>query len=295
MKINIPLTSRGFVLDPSPTSFGELNASSDALGDVGELGRRWREDGYLYLPGFFPREEVAAVRHEFLHRLQEGDALHPDHPIEQAIAAQEAPASATRSVGRDNAPLRDLVSSEKLLAFYQSLLGGEVRHYDHTWIRVVAPGMGTAPHCDLVYMGRGTHDVMTAWIPYGDVSLELGGLMVLEKSHTQAERLANYLAGDVDTYCANRGPYQHKSGLLSTNPVSLREKLGGRWLTAEYRMGDLMTFGMKLVHASLDNQTHAYRMSSDTRYQLASEPIDERWIGPDTKEYSERNRIGKIC
>jgi hypothetical protein len=49
--------------------------------------------------------------------------------------------------------------------FYSRVLGGEVRHYDHTWIRAVSPGRGTAPHCDLVYMGRGTHDVCTAWIP----------------------------------------------------------------------------------------------------------------------------------
>ena len=144
-------------------------------------------------------------------------------------------------------------------------------------------------------MGRGTHKVMTAWIPYGDVSLELGGLMMLEKSHQQQERLRKYLEMDVDTYCANRGPYKFNNGLLTSNPVSLREKLGGRWLTASFRMGDLLTFGMKTVHGSLDNSTTSYRLSTDTRYQLASEPIDERWVGPATEEYAEKNRIGKIC
>jgi ectoine hydroxylase-related dioxygenase (phytanoyl-CoA dioxygenase family) len=144
-------------------------------------------------------------------------------------------------------------------------------------------------------MGRGTHDVMTAWIPYGDVSLELGGLMMLEKSHLQQKRLRNYLEMDVDTFCANRGPYKHNSGLLTSNPVSLREKLGGRWLTTAFQMGDLLTFGMKTVHGSLDNSTKSYRLSTDTRYQLASEPIDERWVGPNTEEYGEKNRIGKVC
>lgn len=52
---------------------------------------------------------------------------------------------------------------------------------------------------------------------------------------------------------------------------------------------------MTVVHGSLDNQTSAYRMFTDTRYQLASEPIDERWIGPNTEEWAEKNRIGKIC
>ncbi len=282
-------------MDKSLDSFGELRRSSDVLGDTEELRRRRLEDGYLYLPGFFPRDDVAAARNEFVSRLRDLNALDPDYPVEQAIAAKNLPPNIARAVVRENAPLRDVVFSPRLLKFYEKLLGSDVRHYDHIWTRVVAPGEGTAPHCDLVYMGRGTHDVMTAWIPYGDVSLDLGGLMLLEKSHTQTERLRKYLASDVDTYCENRGPYKHKSGLLSSNPASLREKMGGRWLTAEFRMGDLLTFGMKLVHASLDNQTRAFRMSSDSRYQLASEPIDERWVGPDTEEYSERNRIGKIC
>ena len=60
-------------------------------------------------------------------------------------------------------------------------------------------------------------------------------------------------------------------------------------------MGDLLTFGMKTVHASLDNAENSYRLSTDTRYQLATEPIDPRWVGPDTAEYAEKNRIGKIC
>lgn len=194
-----------------------------------------------------------------------------------------------------NAPLEEVVFSDRLMKFYERLFGGPCRHYDYIWTRAVAPGRGTLPHCDLVYMGRGTHSVMTAWIPYGDVSIDLGGLMVLEKSHLQQERLRHYLEMDVDTYCANHGPYQPKSGYLSSNPVSLREKLGGRWLTTSFQMGDLLTFGMKTIHASLDNTKKSYRLSSDTRYQLASEPIDSRWIGPEADAYSEKNRIGKIC
>ena len=52
---------------------------------------------------------------------------------------------------------------------------------------------------------------------------------------------------------------------------------------------------MKLVHASLDNQNNRIRLSTDTRYQLAAEEIDPRWVGPDTVEYAARNRVGLIC
>jgi ectoine hydroxylase-related dioxygenase (phytanoyl-CoA dioxygenase family) len=288
-------TSSGYQLEMDPECFGELRRSDAVLSDTEELRTRLGEDGYLYLPGFFERDEVVAVYDEFVRRLAQGGALHPDYTAAEAIASPEPVALSREAIMRDNPLLPQLVFSPQLLEFYQRLLGGPVRHYDHIWTRLIRPGKGTRPHCDLPYMGRGTRQVMTAWIPYRDTDLRLGGLMMLEQSHLQAERIRRYLASDVDTYCTNRGPYQHKHGLLSNNPVSLRQKFGGRWLTAGFRAGDLLTFGMTMIHASLDNQTDAYRISTDTRYQLAAEPIDERWIGPDTEEYSARNRIGKIC
>jgi hypothetical protein len=44
-------------------------------------------------------------------------------------------------------------------------------------------------------------------------------------------------------------------------------------------MGDLLTFSVYTVHGSLDNQSNEIRLSSDSRYQLADEPMDERWVG----------------
>ena len=75
----------------------------------------------------------------------------------------------------------------------------------------------------------------------------------------------------------------------------LREHLGGRWLTAEYRMGDILIFGMRTVHASLDNQTHFFRFSTDTRYQPASEPIDGRWIGENPIGHGLAAKRSMIC
>jgi hypothetical protein len=87
-------------------------------------------------------------------------------------------------------------------------------------------------------MGRGTFHLFTSWTPIGDVPVSLGGLMILEGSHRQQDKLAAYLAKDVDTYCTNRPDageiesgrkvWQDWDGRLSSNPVSLREKLGGR-------------------------------------------------------------------
>ena len=49
--------------------------------------------------------------------------------------------------------------------------------------------------------------------------------------------------------------------------------------TSSFEMGDVLIFGMYTMHASLDNTTNRFRLSTDTRYQRADEPVDERWIG----------------
>jgi hypothetical protein len=294
MTTTTALTSRGHALDMNPESFGELLRSDDIRNDVTALRARFEEEGYLYIPGFFPRENIQAARTEFLLRLRKFGGIDPAYPLEDAIPSGKL-SIPTGGLLTGNDPLRNVVFSRQLMDFYAGFFGGESRHYDHIWTRVITPGLGTNPHCDLVYMGRGTRQVLTAWIPYGDVSLELGGLIVLEKSHLQQKRLRKYLEIDADTFCTNRNTYKYPGAQLSTNPVSLRERLGGRWLTTAFQMGDLLTFGMTTVHASLDNSSKSYRLSSDTRYQLASEPIDPRWVGPETIEYGEKNRRGLIC
>jgi hypothetical protein len=60
-------------------------------------------------------------------------------------------------------------------------------------------------------------------------------------------------------------------------------------------MGDLLIFGLKTVHASLDNQTMSFRFSTDTRYQAASEAIDERWIGENPSGHGIESKRGFIC
>ena len=60
-------------------------------------------------------------------------------------------------------------------------------------------------------------------------------------------------------------------------------------------MGDLLVFCMDLLHASTDNQTDRVRLSSDSRYQLASEPQDGRWIGENPPKHGIRAKEGMIC
>lgn len=293
------LTAQGRELDTSPEAFGLLRPSLDIADDAEALRARMQSDGYLYLPGYLDRAEVLDVRRVLTDRLAEAGCLDENFPAFDSIARPEHSAYFMPELAHDNPLLMALLYAGRMMAFYERLLGGPVRHFDYTWMRAVGPGGGTAPHCDIVYMGRGTPNLYTAWVPYGDVGFDVGGLMLLENSHRNARLRENYGRKDVDAYCTNhhgmRSTDSSGFGALTFHPTRLRERLGGRWLSAEFRAGDLLTFSMYTVHASLDNHSRQIRLSSDTRYQLASDPIDERWVGETPMGHGESAARQMIC
>jgi hypothetical protein len=299
------LTSNHLELDTSPDAFGFLESSAHLLGRPAALQQRMAEEGYVFLPGVLNRDEVLAARLECARRLAERDLLDPRYDLADCIAREGANCTFMMELALRNAPLMSVLYDGPMMQAFEQLIGGPVLHFDYTWFRAVAPGRGTQPHMDVVYMGRGTKRLYTAWTPIGDIPIETGGLLILERSH-QHERLnRGYGSKDVDTYCANRreagytkmggGGNIADGGVLSKNPIKLRERLGGRWLTADFKMGDVLIFSVFTVHCSLDNHSNQIRLSSDSRYQSAAEPADHRWMGPNPIAHGPEGKRGKIC
>ncbi len=303
---NLPtVTSARKALDMSPEAFGELTDCSAMLSDVGALHRHMRDEGYLFLRGFHDPAEVQRARASLIARLVAQDVIDTSRDSNDAFPSARAKANFNPDIAAKNAEVMDVVYGERMMRFFDGFLGGPARHYDFTWIRTVLPGAATPPHMDVVYMGRGTKKLFTCWTPYGDVPIEMGGLMVLERSHTHDRLNRGYGTKDVDTFCENRvgagftkmggGGNIRDGGVLSENPVVLRERLGGRWLTTDYRMGDVLIFSVYLVHCSMDNVSDRIRLTSDTRYQLASDPVDERWVGENPIAHGPDAKRGMIC
>jgi Phytanoyl-CoA dioxygenase (PhyH) len=298
------LYSYGHELEMTDDKVGLLRDSSDAADDFEELRRRHAEDGYLYLPGYLDRDEVLAARATLTDGLAAAGVLDPAYPKMDGACLPGSGYVFKPELTNNNPAIQNLLYSGRLPEFYAKFFNEPIRHYDFTWLRAIGPGKGTNPHCDLPYMGRGTHSHMTCWVPYGDISFTLGGLMVLEGSHKRMDLLEGYVFRDVDAFCENK-PKQAEAakagkwaftGTLSHNPPMVRNKFGGRWLTTEFKAGDIITFGMFLVHASLDNRTeNRLRISSDARYQRASEPIDERWVGINPPGHTLAGKRGRIC
>ncbi|AWT59111.1 MAG: 1-deoxypentalenic acid 11-beta-hydroxylase [Candidatus Moanabacter tarae] len=320
----LELTYNGNRLGYSSVDIGELKSSIDALEDRDELHRRMAENGYLYLPGLLHKDEVLAAREEIMKRLMEYGKLDPTYPVIEGVAHPKTETKTIDSfmphLALNNPPLDQVIHRGPIIDFYQFFLDGPIRYFDYTWFRTKFPGKTepTSPHCDIVFMGRGTHKLFTSWVPYGDVPYEMGGLMLLEGSHQLEELRSGYGSSDVDLYCENLGNAKtivqnaqseernltseekstiqwNSTGYYSRNALEVRRKLGGRWLTTDYKLGDLLIFSMHILHASSDNRSNRVRISSDTRYQLASEPADQRWIGSDPAGHGIRGKIGMIC
>lgn len=301
-----PLFSGGNELDTSPEKFGFLRESNDAIADADVLRERMDRDGYLFLPGFFDREDVRAARLAVCEEFAEEGLLDPEQPIELAIARLDTKLAFRPDIANGDQSgklIRKVIYGEKIMQFFSMFLSGEATHYDFTWMRTIAPGLGSPAHCDVIFMGRGTTNLYTAWVPFGDVPLNVGGLLLIEGSHHDHNVLESYCTMDYDSSCQNRPDEHplktagfHSSGAISDNMPQMRDTVGRRLLTAqEYKMGDLLIFSVFLVHGSLDNQSKEIRMSTDSRYQLKSEPLDERWVGEHPPGHGGDSVRGAIC
>ena len=145
--------------------------------------------------------------------------------------------------------------------------------------------------------------LLTAWTPLGDIDRRMGGVAVLSGSHRLDDVIGDYAQRDVDVYCSNADGAEDKAGhesllwdgVLTDDPRGFQAERGLRWLTTDYRAGDLLTFPMYTAHGGLDNGSDRFRLSSDSRYQPASEPADPRWVGPNPSAHGARSKQGVIC
>ena len=255
---------------------GTLRESNDIKDEPVALRERMAEDGYLLLRGLHYPDRVQAVRDMILSNLNENEQIDTSYPLEQGVVkpgARGAFLGGSKAMTR-NPTFLELVESHRIMAFFTHFLRSDVLTFDYKWLRVIAPGDFTGAHYDIVYMGRGTHNLYTCWTPITDVPYEMGPLALLVGSHRGPgfEQIkATYGQMDVDR--------DHVTGAFSNDPLEMVEKFGGQWQTTEFKMGDAIIFGMFTMHGSITNTSNRYRISCDTRYQRADDPVDERWIG----------------
>ncbi len=271
------------IADGTPFDFGEhrfrfgediveLVDSAPLLTDLPALQRRMREEGYLFIRGFHQRERAERAAHWTLQAIAANGGLAPGTPVKEGVIGAE---NRTFSFFRQTevahaAPILDVVDSERTFRFYEEFLGGPVITFDKRWLRCMATGGHNHFHYDSVYVGRGTHRRYTMWSALTDIGLANGPLVICLGSH-QHERLKT-------TYGATDADRDLTEAVFSTDPREMVDKFRFRLATAHFQPGDVILFGLYMMHSSAPNRSDRYRISIDTRYQLASDPKDERFF-----------------
>ncbi|KAJ3101099.1 hypothetical protein HK100_004601 [Physocladia obscura] len=195
-----------------------------------------------------------------------------------------------------------------------------VSQVPHAWLRAVGHGQSTGPHVDRVYLGAGSQNVLTVWMPLTRVDIARGALCVAPTSHTGsafarlrdeygsvpagkdgtvsgwvtefphciASKYGIKVSGGLDDDDSNDDESICESGYecgvkneedlenISENNYeedsTEHDNSEIRWVTRNFELGDVVIFGLDLLHLTLNNTTDKWRISCETRWQPTGDP-----------------------
>ena len=243
--------------------------SNNLLTNPPMLRKRLRDDGYLFLRGILPKNDVLTVRQRILEFCQEAGWIQKGTELMDGLTDHEP----LLEGHVDWAPVYAKVQALELfhrLKLHQNIhlimediFQESVFALPMTIARMAFPcdnERGTQAHQDWLYVG-GSTEIISCWAPLGDIPEKVGGLKILGGSHK---------AGFLTPKPAS-GPAP-----LTVDPDTTLE-----WLQADYHAGDVLLFKALTVHAAADNHTpNVLRISMDFRYAGESHTITEPWMQP---------------
>jgi ectoine hydroxylase-related dioxygenase (phytanoyl-CoA dioxygenase family) len=261
------------------SELGELRDCNDLLDAPEAIQARMAEDGYLLVRGLHDRDAVLEARRAIFEYMQEnGEQIKPGTELMDGMINPES--NPARLLGNKEIthqpPVRAVLESPAIFDFCEKHFGEPVLSFDYKWLRQIGTSEFTGAHFDNVYMGRGSQRLVTCWTPFGDIPMEQGTLCICAGSHNLdgfAKLRETYGQMDVDR--------DHVTGWFTGDPHEITENFGGQWQSTNFRAGDVLLVTMFTMHGSTNNVTDRWRLSCDTRFQPASDPVDERWVGDD--------------
>jgi hypothetical protein len=285
----ISLEANGRKLSTSRRRMGLLQPTPSTV-DIGTLRAIYADQGYLWLKQLLDPASVIDFRGWAFANLASSGLIDPGSDPALGLAAgtpiawseAEPPLMAVVRSAR----FEGFCAQRRIADFMDRFLGGLTYLHRRKIMRFVQPGTTsmTPAHYDLTYLRGGTENLVTAWVPLGDTSISMGGLMYLEGSHKKGAQLeaafrekAQDLPADERISAYNQ--YMNEGGCVSQDLPSLAEDYDTRWLVADYEAGDVVLHSPFMIHAAASNATRdrRIRLSMDLRYQRVDEPIDARW------------------
>ena len=285
----VALTANGKVLSTAPDRLGHLSPTDPSVG-VEAIRRLYATQGYVWLKGLLPRRDVIDFRGFALSHLAASGLLKPETDPSLGMAStgafdRQLADRRLMSLVRSSA-YEGFCAQPRLSRLMDAFVGGLSYLHKRKIMRFTMPGTTTATpaHYDLVYLRGGTNRVVTAWIPIGDTSIDMGGLIYMEGSHAVGAAMEARFSSDN----AGLGPEERISaynrnmsegGWVSKDLPAMAERFDTRWLMADYEAGDVVLHSPYMIHASTTNRSAdgLIRLSTDIRYQNVDDEIDARW------------------
>ncbi|KAL5363942.1 hypothetical protein BJX96DRAFT_178526 [Aspergillus floccosus] len=264
-------------LRPSPSSL-----------PLDEMRRRLQEDGYLFVKGLIPREDVLDARENYFKAYADTSLLAPNTSPRDGIFNPASHADLHKGIGGNGLPAdpveaqilidthkdpqyRAFVEHPVLTKFIRDLMGWKEHVIlDRTMLRHNVPfGMGTGIHYDKLFLRGGSGFFLTAWVPIGDISIKGGGLCYLANSVPLGEAIEQ----DFTARAVHMTPEDRTSafnanmmagGMLSQSPqdfASVHSQYGTHtWLVTDYEAGDVVFHNPYSIHASGRNEDEEGRI-----------------------------------
>ena len=240
-----------------------------------ELRRRSAACGYVYFEELLPPAQVLEVRRAFVQILDDAGWLDAGRDDPLSTRARQTPLG-TKLEGQDEyrpimrafqslESFHSLSKSPRLLGVLDALFDEPTFVHPRNIGRIILPQKNdfkTMPHQDWVHI-QGCANTVTGWLPLGDVSVDDGGLAVLEGSSRFGVRrhwnkdLLGLVGG---------------AGGIGVTCKQLEER-GCVWKTAEYKAGDMLLFNSLAIHQALPNLSDDIRLSCDFRYSGLSKEV----------------------
>jgi len=271
------LTSNGKPIPFTSSYFAELKVT-DPVVEADEMRARFAADGYVLLRGLVPTDSVLDLREAYLRQFDR--SLCKDGDARRGAFSGNMPELPPH--GFKGHPAYDFVRTDKFRAFAdqpifkilaEAFLGGPAERIRRTPLRHFVPGRQVASraHVDRTYMDGVPTDTVTIWVPLGDSPLVAGSLVYLEESHQDSDLEQKVReAAPMDRANDNR-PLTHDLKWIA-------DQTGRRWLSADYKAGDVVVHSPTIVHASTDpGNTDYMRVSTDIRFLRKGSPADPRW------------------
>jgi ectoine hydroxylase-related dioxygenase (phytanoyl-CoA dioxygenase family) len=285
----ITLIANGKTLSTAPNRLGYLMPTDPAVG-IEAIRKLLAEQGYVWLKGVLPRGDVVDFRGWVFSHLADTGLLQTGSDPALGLAAVGAfdrQLADRRLMALVRSTAYEGFCAQPLLSrLMDAFVGGLSYLHKRKIMRFTQPGtaIATPAHYDLVYLRGGTSRIVTAWIPIGDVSIDMGGLVYLQGSHTTGVEMEARFSRDnaglspqerISAYNKNMS----EGGWVSKDLPDMAERFDTRWLVADFEAGDVVLHSPYMIHASTTNQSAEgrIRLSTDIRYQNVDDEIDARW------------------